>query len=108
MSEQMNELKKKFIDRYQWTEIDKNEFKTLTLHEQLKRIRHSASHVLAQAVEHIHGQVALATGPATKDGFFYDIKVNETVADEGLKAIQKEMQKMLLNTMKKPIKYGMN
>ncbi|MCB9062869.1 MAG: threonine--tRNA ligase [Halobacteriovoraceae bacterium] len=100
MSMEVKELKKQFIDKYEWTEVDKNEFKTLTLNEQLKRIRHSASHVLAQAVEQIQGNIQLATGPATKDGFFYDIKVLESIDENALSVVQKEMQKICKQNQK--------
>ncbi|MBE5774727.1 MAG: threonine--tRNA ligase [Clostridiales bacterium] len=58
-------------------------------------LRHTASHVLAQAVKHINPNAKLAIGPAIDNGFYYDFDVEEPFTPEMLQAIEKEMQKII-------------
>ena len=61
--------------------------------DELHVIRHSAAHILAQAVKHLYPQAHFAYGPATEKGFHYDIDLGDTkLSDEDLPAIEKEMQ----------------
>lgn len=62
--------------------------------KQLEKMRHSASHVLAQAVLRIFPDGKLGIGPATGDGFYYDFKLDRTLKPKDLKKIQEEMQKI--------------
>jgi threonyl-tRNA synthetase len=57
--------------------------------------RHSMSHVLAQAVRHLFPQAQLAIGPAIDDGFYYDFDVEEPFTPEDLRAIEKEMKRVV-------------
>ncbi|MFP6647728.1 MAG: threonine--tRNA ligase [Candidatus Latescibacterota bacterium] len=57
--------------------------------------RHSMSHVLAQAVRHLFPKAQLAIGPAIDDGFYYDFDVEEPFTPEDLKAIEKEMKRVV-------------
>ncbi|HHY14148.1 MAG TPA: threonine--tRNA ligase, partial [Thermoanaerobacterales bacterium] len=58
-----------------------------------KRIyRHSASHILAQAVKRLYPNVKLGIGPAIENGFYYDFDVKKAFTPEDLDAIEKEMQ----------------
>ena len=60
-----------------------------------KTLRHTASHVLAQAVKHLKPNVKLAIGPAIDNGFYYDFDVDEPFSQEFLKEVEKEMQKII-------------
>ena len=61
----------------------------------LSILRHSAAHVLAQAVQRINPQANLGIGPPITDGFYYDFGVEENFTPEDLKAIDKEMQRII-------------
>lgn len=58
-------------------------------------LRHSTAHVLAQAVQRIHPQATLGIGPPVTDGFYYDFGVQQPFTPEDLKAIDKEMQRIV-------------
>ena len=60
-----------------------------------KTLRHTASHVLAQAVKHLKPEAKLAIGPAIDNGFYYDFDVDEPFTLEFLAAVEKEMQKII-------------
>ena len=60
-----------------------------------RTLRHTASHVLAQAVKHLKPEAKLAIGPAIDNGFYYDFDVDEPFTPEFLKALEKEMQKII-------------
>jgi len=60
-----------------------------------KTLRHTASHVLAQAVKHLKPNAKLAIGPAIDNGFYYDFDVDEPFSQDFLKEVEKEMQKIL-------------
>ena len=60
--------------------------------DELHIIRHSAAHILAQAVKTLYPQAHFAYGPATEKGFHYDIDLGDVkLSDEDLPAIEKEM-----------------
>ncbi|XRD68442.1 threonine--tRNA ligase [Microbacterium esteraromaticum] len=61
----------------------------------LSILRHSTAHVLAQAVQRIRPQSNLGIGPPITDGFYYDFGVDEPFTPEDLKAISKEMQRII-------------
>lgn len=59
-------------------------------------LRHSGAHLVAQAVLRLHPKAKLTVGPVTEDGFFYDIDFDgKTLAPEDVKAIEKEMKKIV-------------
>ncbi len=60
-------------------------------------LRHTASHILAQALKHIYGDanVKLAIGPAIDNGFYYDIDMEKQLTPDDLGKIQKEMEKIV-------------
>ncbi|WP_349427524.1 threonine--tRNA ligase [Microbacterium sp. LWS13-1.2] len=58
-------------------------------------LRHSTAHVLAQAVQRINPQANLGIGPPITDGFYYDFGVEHPFTPEDLKAIDKEMQRIV-------------
>jgi threonyl-tRNA synthetase len=61
----------------------------------LNILRHSAAHVLAQAVQRINPQATLGIGPPITDGFYYDFGVEHPFTPEDVKAIDKEMQRII-------------
>lgn len=61
----------------------------------LSTLRHSASHVLAQAVKRLYPSAKLAIGPSVADGFYYDIDFEEPVTAEDLERIEGEMKKIV-------------
>ena len=64
--------------------------------EELEVLRHSAAHIMAQAVKRIYPDAHFAYGPATEKGFHYDIDLGDVkLSDEDLPAIEKEMQKIV-------------
>jgi threonyl-tRNA synthetase len=63
--------------------------------EGLSILRHSTAHVLAQAVQRIKPQTNLGIGPPITDGFYYDFGTEQPFTPEDLKAIEKEMQRII-------------
>jgi threonyl-tRNA synthetase len=63
--------------------------------EGLAVLRHSAAHVLAQAVQQINPKAKLGIGPPIRDGFYYDFDVENPFTPEDLKALEKAMQKII-------------
>jgi len=63
--------------------------------EGLAVLRHSAAHVLAQAVQQINPKAKLGIGPPIRDGFYYDFDVETPFTPEDLKALEKAMQKII-------------
>ncbi len=61
----------------------------------LKRIRHTASHVMAMAVQKLFPKAQVTIGPWTESGFYYDFDCPEPFAEKDLKAIKKEMVKII-------------
>ena len=71
--------------------------------EELHVIRHTAAHILAQAVKRLYPQARFAYGPATEKGFYYDVDLGETkLSDEDFPAIEAEMAKIVKENL--PIK----
>jgi len=63
--------------------------------EGLAVLRHSAAHVLAQAVQQINPKARLGIGPPISDGFYYDFDVETPFTPEDLKALEKAMQRII-------------
>lgn len=63
--------------------------------EGIEILRHSTSHVMAQAVKHLFPDVKVTIGPATEDGFYYDFYAPEGFTPEDLKKIEKEMERII-------------
>ncbi len=61
----------------------------------LSALRHSASHVMAQAVKRLYPSAKLAIGPSIADGFYYDIDFAEPISSEDLEKIEAEMKKII-------------
>lgn len=60
-----------------------------------KAFRHTASHVLAQAVKHLFPEAKLAIGPAIENGFYYDFDVEKPFTPADLEKIEQEMGKIV-------------
>lgn len=61
----------------------------------LEKMRHSASHILAEAVLKLYPDTKLGIGPAIENGFYYDFDFSEPIEEEDLKGIEKEMRKII-------------
>ncbi|MGJ0388243.1 threonine--tRNA ligase [Microbacterium sp. CGR1] len=77
------------------TDADEVEPVTIDSPDGLNILRHSAAHVLAQAVQRINPQANLGIGPPITDGFYYDFGVDTPFTPEDIKAITKEMQRIV-------------
>lgn len=67
---------------------------------ELQTLRHTASHVLAQAVKRLYPDTKLAIGPAIDTGFYYDFDTEHTFTREDLDALEKEMKKIAKENLK--------
>ena len=63
-------------------------------------LRHTGSHVLAQAVKHLFPETKLAIGPAIDNGFYYDFDRDESFTPEDLEKIEKEMERIIAQDLK--------
>ena len=61
----------------------------------IDKLRHTCAHVMAQAVQELWPQTKVTIGPAIEQGFYYDFDRKEPFSDEDLKAIHKQMQKII-------------
>lgn len=73
--------------------------------EGLHALRHTASHVMAQAIKHLYGgkdgkNVKLAIGPAIDNGFYYDIDMEHKLTEEDLGEIEREMKNIVKQNLK--------
>ncbi|HDT6575004.1 TPA: threonine--tRNA ligase [Bacillus cereus] len=62
--------------------------------------RHSAAHILAQAVKRLYGDINLGVGPVIENGFYYDMDLPSSVNIEDLRKIEKEMKKIINENIK--------
>lgn len=64
--------------------------------EELHVLRHSAAHIMAQAIKHLYPDAHFAYGPATDTGFYYDVDLGDVkLSEEDLQAIETEMKKIV-------------
>ncbi len=71
--------------------------------EELHIIRHTAAHIMAQAIKRLYPEAIFAYGPATEKGFYYDVDLGDKkLNDSDLEAIEKEMKKITKENL--PIK----
>ncbi|WP_288240193.1 threonine--tRNA ligase [uncultured Bifidobacterium sp.] len=68
---------------------------TIDSEDGLAIMRHSATHVMAQAVQEIRPDAKLGIGPVIKNGFYYDFDVKDPFTPEDLKEIEKRMQRII-------------
>src|SRR5579872_4201839 len=62
--------------------------------DNLSVLRHSAAHLLAQAIKQLFPNTIVTIGPATKEGFFYDFLPEKNFKDEDLVVIEKRMHEL--------------
>ena len=70
------------------------EFFTKADKEGLFTLRHTAAHLMAQAIQHLYPGTKFAIGPAIDDGFYYDLESDHVFSQEDFAAIEKEMAKI--------------
>ncbi|MDH4127222.1 MAG: threonine--tRNA ligase [Spirochaetota bacterium] len=77
--------------------MEDSEVKILTFNDSEGKeiFRHSASHIMAQAVKRLFPDAKYAIGPAIKDGFYYDFEVEKPFTPEDLNAIESEMNQIV-------------
>ena len=63
-------------------------------------MRHSATHVMAQAVQEIRPDAKLGIGPVIKDGFYYDFDVEQPFTPDDLKEIEKRMKRIIKSSQR--------
>lgn len=69
--------------------------------EELDVLRHSAAHIMAQAIERLWPEADFAYGPSTEKGFYYDVDLGDIkLTDEDLEKIEKEMKKITKENLK--------
>ncbi|MFB6290497.1 MAG: threonine--tRNA ligase [Candidatus Bipolaricaulia bacterium] len=74
--------------------VDEGEFEIITIDSPgaVEIIRHTASHVMAQAVKRLYDDVKLAIGPAIEDGFYYDFDLADKLSEDDFEEIRNEMR----------------
>lgn len=77
------------------SETDEVEPVTIDSPDGLNILRHSTAHVMAQAIQNIFPATKLGIGPPIQDGFYYDFDTEEPFTPEDLRAISKEMQRII-------------
>lgn len=73
---------------------------TIDSNEGIEIARHSAAHILAQAVKRMYGDINLGVGPVIENGFYYDMDLPSSVNVEDLRKIEKEMKKIINENIK--------
>ncbi|PFL73652.1 threonine--tRNA ligase [Bacillus cereus] len=73
---------------------------TIDSNEGVEIVRHSAAHILAQAVKRLYGDINLGVGPVIENGFYYDMDLPSSVNIEDLRKIEKEMKKIINENIK--------
>lgn len=77
------------------SEADRVEPVTIDSADGLNILRHSAAHVLAQAVQSVNPEAKLGIGPPITDGFYYDFDVTDPFTPEDIKALEKSMDRIV-------------
>ncbi len=68
---------------------------TIDSEEGLDILRHTVSHIMAQAVKRLYQNVKIAIGPTIKEGFYYDFDLEENISQDDLEKIKEEMQNII-------------
>ena len=74
---------------------DQVEILAIPSEKALEVVRHSAAHVLAQAVQNLWPDIKVTIGPVIENGFYYDFDTDKTFTSEDLERIEKEMKSLL-------------
>ncbi|MFB5664031.1 TGS domain-containing protein [Alteribacillus sp. HJP-4] len=72
---------------------------SLSSPEGLEVMRHTATHVMAQAVKRLFGNVNLGVGPVVENGFYYDIDTDQSITKDDLTKIEKEMNNIVTENL---------
>jgi threonyl-tRNA synthetase len=86
---EVTDLREKIVDG---SEV---EFLTFEAQEGKDTLRHTASHIMAQAIKHLFKDVKLAIGPSIENGFYYDFDTEHRFTQEDFAAIEEEMAKIV-------------
>ena len=65
--------------------------------EYLSKLNHSCAHLMAQAVKHLYPNAKFWVGPVIEEGFYYDMDLGESLTEDALEKISKEMKKINLH-----------
>jgi threonyl-tRNA synthetase len=96
----MEDLEINYDQKNQTIEDNSNSIKKGKERIPVSTKRHSAAHILAQALKEIRKNVKLAIGPDTENGFFYDVLVEPPIKEEELKEIEKKMKNIVKQRQK--------
>lgn len=66
---------------------------------EVEKMRHTLSHILAQAVLNLYPKTKLGIGPAIENGYYYDFEFDKPITEEILPEIEKEMKKIIKNNL---------
>ena len=103
----VGEVNGKLVDlSYVLKENDEVNILTYENKEAVEVMRHSLSHIMAQAVQRIYKGAKLAIGPFIDNGFYYDFDIDESITVEDLPKIEKEMNNIIKENLK--LKYSKN
>ncbi|MBI4294690.1 MAG: threonine--tRNA ligase [Chloroflexi bacterium] len=67
----------------------------MTEQEQMEKMRHSAAHIMAEAVQQMFADIKLGIGPAIEDGFYYDFELPRSLTEADLPEIESRMRKII-------------
>ncbi|MBU1922468.1 threonine--tRNA ligase, partial [Patescibacteria group bacterium] len=68
--------------------------------ENIEKIRHSLSHIMAQAVLELFPKIKFGMGPAIENGFYYDFQFTKPISDADLPKIEQKMKELLATEQK--------
>ena len=97
----VGEVNGKLVDlSYKLNDGDEVNILTLEDEKAIEVMRHSLSHIMAQAVQRIYPNAKLAIGPYIENGFYYDFDLETSLTTEDLNKIEKEMNKIIAENLK--------
>ena len=86
----------KIVDlNYTLDKVSDVEFIDINSQEGLEILRHSAAHIMAQAIQTLFKDAKFAVGPAIENGFYYDVDVGRPLTQDDLKSIETQMKKIV-------------
>ncbi|MBE6051049.1 MAG: threonine--tRNA ligase [Clostridium sp.] len=97
----VGEVNKKLVDlNYKLHENDEVNILTVEDEKGMEVVRHSTSHIMAQAVKRIYKNAKLAIGPSIENGFYYDFDIDTAITIDDLQKIEKEMNNIIKENLK--------
>lgn len=92
----VGEVNKTLVDlNYMLKDNDEVNILTADNDKAIEVIRHSTSHIMAQAVKRLYKDAKLAIGPSIENGFYYDFDIDESLTIEDLQKIENEMNNII-------------